>query len=122
MSLPVTAILDLWSLGHSARDISDLLDVRHRRVLLIIEQARDIGDPRAVQHIGHNGRPLGRPTVADVEFVPAIYKRWCRHGHIRSPENVADNGDCRTCKNLRDRARRKCRRIIRENDRRNALT
>lgn len=105
---PVPAILTLWSLGHSATDIAKRLGTKARTVSLIVEQARDIGDPRAVLHLGKNGRPIGRPNQgidpADVEMVPAVLASKCCRGHLRTADNIDCSGNCRKCQ------RRKCRR------------
>lgn len=101
MSVP--AILDLWSLGHSAADIAEKLGIKARAIHMIAEQAREIGDPRAVVHLGRNGRPLGRPLLEGYsEAVPAVRKRFCVHGHLRDPDLV----HCKDCNRLRTRARR----------------
>lgn len=105
---PVPAILTLWSLGHSATDIAKRLGTKARTVSLIVEQARDIGDPRAALHLGKNGKPIGRPNKgvdpADVEMVPAITAPVCRWGHPRIPENVDNSSNCRICDRARKRA------------------
>lgn len=105
---PVPLVLDLWATGLSARVISEMLDVPRRTVHMIVEQARDIGDHRAVLHAGKNGRGIGRPNKgidpADVEMVPAITAPVCRRGHPRIPENVDNSSNCRICDRARKRA------------------
>lgn len=101
-SLPVPAILQLWSLGHSGGQIASMMGLGPhgtRAVHLVVANARDIGDPRAVDHAGRNGRPLGRPNEGvSAEIVPAVRKLRCKHGHPRTPENVDSYGNCRICR------------------------
>lgn len=106
---PIIAALDLWSLGHSASQIAEMLGFpNHRQVSLIVERARSIGDKRAVLHAAANKRLIGRPgrmivpPVANV--VPALGKPICAHGHPRTPENVTDLHRCRECHRIRGRA------------------
>lgn len=104
---PVPAVLDLWSLGHSASDIAKRLGTKARTVSLIVEQARDIGDKRAVLHVGKSGKPIGRPAKdldPGVEVVPAIPASTCCRGHLKTAESTDRQGNCRKCR------QRKCRR------------
>ena len=110
----ISALLDLWSLGHSAGQVAGMLGISRWKVYATVEQARDIGDPRATLHVGANGRPIGngrRGMVVilefpDVEVVPAIRKLKCVRGHPRTPENVTKKSLCRVCAKLRKRAER----------------
>jgi hypothetical protein len=85
---PVPLILDLWSLGHSASQIAEMVGLpNHRQVTRIIRDARSIGDKRAVLHkYSHGDRLIGRPgrdgaiarrrdRINDIEVVPAIERR-----------------------------------------------
>lgn len=111
---PVLAILDLWSLGHSAAEISRKLAVRQGQVTVVVLRAREIGDPRAAVHVGRQGRPIGSPHWArrvlveypDVETIPAIPRLRCPKGHLRSPDNVDAYTNCRACHRERERQRR----------------
>lgn len=113
---PVLAILDLWSLGHSAAEIGRKLAVRQGQVTVTVLRARDIGDPRAVVHVGRHGRPIGNPVKAkgvllefpDVETAEAIPRLRCPKGHLRSPENVDAYTNCRACHREAERKRRAC--------------
>lgn len=115
-NVPVPAILTLWSLGHSATDIAKRLGIRKSRtVSLIVEQARDIGDPRAVLHVGKNGRPVGRPNKAldpGVEVVPAIPASKCCRGHLKTADSIDRQGNCRKC---RQRTCRRGHRLTKQN-------
>lgn len=106
MTAPVPLLLDLWATGLSASNIAGKLGVPARSVSLVVEQARDIGDPRAVHHLGRNARPLGRPTALDAEAVPAIGKVRCKYGHLRTPENVDAHSNCRKCASLRKQGKK----------------
>lgn len=114
---PVVAILNLWSLGHSASDIAEKLGtVTAKRVTLIVGEARSIGDPRAVLHMAKNGRLLGRPGrmahPPKAERVPSVRALACRVGHRQIRKNLDTRGYCRLCqrivnRNLRRRQRAK---------------
>lgn len=106
MTNPVPLILNLWSLGHGAGDVSRRLGVHRRAVEKIVHQARQVGDPRAAVHVGRNGQPIGRPDLGltllaldpEVELVPFIPAQHCKHGHLKTPENVDRYGNCRVCR------------------------
>lgn len=113
--VPIPLILDLWACGHNARDIAEKLGLPDRdHVHRIVEHARDIGDPRAVMHVGLNGRPIGNGRrgmglllqFPDIELVPAIPKLKCLRGHLRTAETVTKLGLCRECARIRKRAER----------------
>ena len=112
---PVPLVLDLWSLGHSAGDISNRIGIPRKRVTFIVAEARSIGDPRAVLHCGQNGRLLGRPgrdgttirrgakTVKRKEVAMLLPKPTipvCKRGHERE-----ERGECWPCKKIRDNLR-----------------
>jgi hypothetical protein len=113
---PVNPLLDLWSLGHCARDIAERLGIEggHRMVTLVVGEARSIGDKRAVLHKDATGRLIGRPgrmmppPLANV--VPALphsqQRTHCPRGHERTPDNLTKGGSCRTCNITRLRWRR----------------
>jgi hypothetical protein len=103
---PVPLLLSLWATGLSASKVAEMLGVPRWQVVRIIEQARDIGDRRAVHHLGRNARPLGRPTAMGAEAVPAIGKIRCKYGHLRTPENVDAHSNCIKCRALRDRGKK----------------
>lgn len=111
----IPVLLDLWSLGHSAGQIAGMLGISRGKVYRTVEQARDIGDPRATLHVGANGLPIGngrRGRVVllefpDVELVPAIRKLKCVRGHPRTPDIVTKNSLCRECDRIRKRAERR---------------
>lgn len=109
MTAPVPLVLDLWALGHSARDIGEKLGITRKRVSKIVEQARDIGDPRAVLHAGKNGNLIGRPGRMAVpprgEVVPSTAALVCRAGHPQTRMNVDDHGHCLPCRRIYDRQR-----------------
>lgn len=112
-AVPIPAVLDLWSLGHSARQIAEMLGFSScKRVNQIVDQARDIGDPRATLHVGKNGRPIGRSALVladhpEVEVVQALPAAKCRHGHLKTPENVDRHSNCLECKRAREREARR---------------
>jgi hypothetical protein len=113
---PIPLVLQLWSIGHSASQIAEMVGLpSHKAVTRIIAQAREIGDPRAILHCGANGRLLGRPgrtgrkaskyghKVAGKEVVTLLPKPTipvCRRGHERT-----ERGECKTCKRMTDRLR-----------------
>lgn len=106
-SAPVPLVLDLWATGLSASAISEMIDVPRRAVHRIVSQAREIGDPRSVIHVGKNGLPLGRGALAAIaaDPVPIIPAAKCRHGHLKTPENVDRHSNCLECKRARERVR-----------------
>lgn len=122
MTTPVPLILNLWSLGHTARDIAErvgLPDADH--VYRVIDHARDIGDPRAVLHKTVNGKMLGNGEllaglVGEFEVVAIVsasaQRSHCRHGHEYTRENTYLRRDgvryCRSChiKRLREHRRK----------------
>jgi hypothetical protein len=85
--LPVSLILDLWSLGHSASDVAERVGCHRKQVSRIVAQARSIRDPRAVLHkepgnnrlIGRAGRTgvtvKRKSTYKGVEVVSLITRR-----------------------------------------------
>jgi hypothetical protein len=117
MDFPVSLILDLWSLGHSGADIVKKLGIANRRVVeRLVDQARSIGDPRAVYHVAASGRIMGtgiprrkryrvrRQTHYEgFQLVEMIGKPVCDRGHMRLPHNVDEWGHCKQChrENLR---------------------
>ena len=110
---PIIPALDLWSLGHSAGQIAEMLGFpNHKHVTRIVEHARSISDKRAVLHKAQNGRLIGRPgrharkvvkreKVNGIEVVPAIPQPLCARGHARTPENVNKSRQCKECERLR---------------------
>lgn len=109
---PINLMLQLWSLGHSYGQISRMLGVKRWKIIATVQQARTIGDKRAVLHYGKNGQPIGNPismalaAFPEIEVVPAIPAPKCRRGHLRSPENVTKQSVCRECDRIRKRAER----------------
>jgi len=112
MTTPVTALLTLWSLGHSAGQVAGMLGITRGAVYRTVEKARTIGDKRAVLHYGRNGQPIGNPismalaAFPEIEVVPAIPKLKCVRGHLRTAETVTKLGLCRECARIRKRAER----------------
>lgn len=111
---PIIPTLDLWSLGHSAREIAEMLGFPdHKHVTRIVERARSIGDRRAVLHASTSGRLIGRaghmrqPPLANV--VPALRALTCKRGHPRTRKNLK-GGRCRECINAAARAARAAKR------------
>jgi hypothetical protein len=110
---PILTALDLWSLGHSARQIAEMLGFPNgAHVTRIVAHAREIGDKRATLHVAGTGRLIGRPgrmAVPPVAIpVPAIGKLRCVRGHARTPDNVyASNGMCKACQRDKDRGRKR---------------
>jgi hypothetical protein len=112
---PVNPVLDLWSLGHSATTVAEMLDFPGgwRGVARLIEKARSIGDPRAVLHAGANGRLIGRPghmrELPEAEVVPAISRyTHCKRGHALTPENrEGKKRRCVQCRRAYDEGRRR---------------
>lgn len=105
---PVLAILDLWSLGHSAGDIARRMGLpNHKRVTRIVAQARAIRDRRAVLHRAKGGRLLGRfkhnmeliERWPEIEIVDSLTYA-CGHVYL-------GDGRCRQCVALRDRGRKR---------------
>ena len=106
--LPVIPSLDLWSLGHSASQVAEMLGMPRKKVTEIVMQARSIGDPRAVLHVASNGRLIGRPgrmqippVAIPVPALPQAKQAMCARGHERTPENVNASRQCRQCERLR---------------------
>lgn len=57
---PIPLTLDLWALGHSAKQIAEALGYPNsKHVTRIVENARSIGDLRACYH-AHGTRILGK--------------------------------------------------------------
>lgn len=106
---PVIAVLDLWSLGHSASDIAEKLPITAKRVTLIVARARSLRDPRAVLHACKNGRLIGRAghmkQAPVAEIVPSMAALACRRGHPQTAKNVGSQGHCLPCERLRNAAR-----------------
>lgn len=51
MTVPIPLVLDLWALGHSQKQIAEMVGLPNRKhVERIVANARKIGDPRAVRH------------------------------------------------------------------------
>lgn len=103
MTLPVVAILDLWSLGHSGLDIAARLGLTSREAVAnTVAKARAIGDPRAVIHVTAAHKPIGNVRRAksllvrrpDLEVVPMPRRKrhkpvtHCRAGHEFTEANT----------------------------------
>lgn len=126
--VPVPLVLDLYSLGHSAKDVAEKLGLPNgRHVARIVAHARSIADPRAVYHVDRTGRLLGK-GIAPAErkigrrqkefrgflIVPVISltRPACRNGHQR-PSGTP----CRVCQNegrIRRNAARRGRQALRQ--------
>jgi hypothetical protein len=77
---PIPLVLDLWSLGHSASQIAEMLGFPNgRQVTKIVAKARSIGDRRAVLHVAANNRLIGRPGRMNppplANVVPALPRK-----------------------------------------------
>lgn len=107
--VPVPLVLDLWALGHSQKQIAEMVGLPNRKhVERIVANARRLGDKRAVRH-STAGRIMGKAipfqkrvhgrhkTVDGVEVVPALGKPLCRRGHPRTPDNLKKSGCCKIC-------------------------
>jgi hypothetical protein len=126
---PILTVLDLWSLGHSAAEVADMLGFPNgKHVTRIVEKARSIGDKRAVLHVSSTGRMLGRPgrmarppvaiAVPSITALrltapkprkvprPRTRKLFCKRGHPRNAKTIDSNWGCRLCDTLRHRERR----------------
>jgi hypothetical protein len=106
--LPVIPALDLWSLGHSASQVSEMLGMPRKEVTKIVGRARSIGDKRAVLHVASSGRLIGRPgrmqippVAIPVPALPQKRAAQCARGHERTPESVNGSRQCRECERLR---------------------
>lgn len=113
---PILLALDLWSLGHSAAAVAQMVGLpNHKHVTRIVQRARSIGDKRAVLHVADNGRLIGRAGHAMIPPVaipvPALGKALCAAGHPRVPENLSSAGHCKTCKRLQDAERYRKRKL-----------
>ena len=87
--VPVPLVLDLWSIGHSALDISEKLGLPNgRHVARIIKHARSIGDSRAVFHMDRTRLLLGKGiSPAERKVAPAP------EGVPRFPDRAGDLAD-----------------------------
>lgn len=122
---PIITALDLWSLGHSASEIADMLGFPNfRHVARIVANARSIADPRAALHMASTGRLIGRaghmglppsaervPSIAALEidarpkpkprkrsrYKRKITKKQCVRGHPRNRQTVDGFGHCLAC-------------------------
>ena len=108
--VPVPLVIQLWSLGHSAKAVAEMVGLPNgRHVARIIAHARSIDDPRAVFHVDRRGRLLGKgipPSERKVKrrqkefrgflIVPVLplTRPTCANGHTRPPGTP-----CRTCQN-----------------------
>jgi hypothetical protein len=130
MKGPIPLTLDLWALGHSAREVADMVGFPNgKHVTRIVQYARSIGDKRAVLHVSSTGRMIGRPGRMKVPpvalAVPSITalrltaprpkpgprkprrrKAFCKRGHPRGPGLVYKDHSCIACTALRYRGRR----------------
>ena len=110
---PIPLVMDLWALGHSQKQIAEMVGLPNRKwVERIVAKARSIGDRRAVRHatgsrilgkgIPRQKRLMARKQRAldGFEIVPVIYKATCVNGHPRLA-NVTPYGSCLTCRRMK---------------------
>lgn len=110
---PIIPALDLWSLGHSASQVAEMLGFpNHKHVTRIVEHARSIGDKRATLHVASNGRLIGRPgrmaippVAIPVPALPQTKQEACKRGHARTAESVDPQRRCRECRKIERRLR-----------------
>lgn len=103
---PIPLVLDLWSLGHTQKQIAEMVGLPNRKhVERIIAHARELGDRRAVRHAA-GGRIMGKAIpfqrrtedrLDGIEVVPALLKPLCDRGHPRTPENLKKSSNCKKC-------------------------
>lgn len=111
---PITLVLNLWSLGHSAADIRAKLGLPNDDVVKrIVRHGREIEDPRAVYHVTSGGRIQGekeQPSrwrkqwkgFAIVRAIEPPRAKTCMRGHLRTDDNLFNRG-CLVCKRERQR-------------------